>query len=466
MVHHKKNSNTVYKHEDKFYMRTSPVLSWRLDPDESLSDWTIAVVSSPDLEEKGPKQVDVHDDGNEEYCATRRTSKQPRGGDLSSSSAVNELPLTKIYFVHRTQLAVGPRKSEFFYNLFKREQSKSQVQHQQSRGDCESTDSTSPDKPRTNYTKIELIPAAASCFPLMLDYLYSKDGTPLAIKTESAVALRQLASTFGIRSMFKETTTFIKDDLKPETATTYLLEAKKFKNKKLQVSAMEIIASSFLTIKFSSLVRLSTDILTQVIQSGNLKVGDEARFSSRIAAYCRCREDELNLGILNGYTNRSILSNVDDSESIYFLHLLFDLKEKEGNTKNIESMNLFQLCMLKVPKVLGSLHIPRLIKASSGGGIRKQKKDLELYNDLPAEIKVQLLERSFETSQAPTPEKYAKHQPDIDRRAQKQVDKLQKEVDDLKLSYDKKVHYYQRMLEAKVEELKRISDCSDDLRTH
>ena len=464
MLHHSDNylqfQSQKNRYGDRIYSRSSPVLSWRLDPEDSLSDWTISVVSSPDLEETDAKYLDRYDTSAErDVRSTRRSSHEK-----STLNHNLNLSLTKVYFVHRAQLAVGPRKSEFFFNLFRKEKSKPIF-------DSDSSESSIARS--KNYTKIELIPQAASCFPIMLDYLYSTEGTPLAITTESAVALRRLASSFGMRAMFKETTEFIKKDLTPNTATTYLLDAKRFKNHKLKDSAMEIIAYNFLSIQFSSLVRIPTDLMKEIIQSGKFEVEDEAKFSCRVAAYCRCREDEINVGILNCYTNASIISTVDDSEALYFLHFLFVLREKEYNTTNIESMNLYQLCMLKVPKVLGNLHISKSLSSDSfdKATVRKQKHDLELYNNLPAETKVQLLERSFESSQAPAPEIFIKssHAPPfngIDRKAKKQVDLLQKQVNQLKLSYEKKVTYYQRMLEAKVEELRRFSDDGDDDETN
>ncbi len=413
-----------------------------MDPEESLSDWTISVVSSPDLEEKDFQYLNRNGNSN------RRDEGFTRSG---KSIAKDDLSLTKIYFVHRAQLAVGPRKSEFFSNLFRREKSKAQVDEPGSEAS-------------RNYTKIELIPSAASCFPIMLDYMYSNDSEPLGITTDSAVALRRLASTFGMRSMFKETTQFIQDDLTPETAPTYLLDAKKFKNRKLKDSSIHIIASNFLTIKFSSLVQVPLDLMEEIIQSEHLHKEDDEKFSVRIAAYCRCREDELDLGVLISLTNESIFSTVDETESLYFLHLLFECKAKDRNAK-IESTNLYHLCMWKIPKVIANLHVSKSSSSESidKSTIRKQKKDLEYYHSFPAEIKVQLLENTFSISQSPVAEINVKqcYSSNIDRKATKQVDMLKNEVHQLQRSYEKKVNYYQRMLDAKVEELKQYSECKD-----
>ena len=90
---------------------TKLVASWRLDPDESLSDWTI--------------EIQVH--------------------------GVNR----DTYHVHKHCLAVGPRKSEYFAKLFA-----------QGGRFSEAKDRTS---------RIELETQAADAFPELLDYMYFPD---------------------------------------------------------------------------------------------------------------------------------------------------------------------------------------------------------------------------------------------------------------------------------------------------
>lgn len=430
------------ENESFLYTRSPAVLSWRLDPDESLSDWTVKVRSSPDLEGSPTKYFHRY----QTYCNKRSEVQQmypPSRGDISS---------TKMYFVHRAQLAVGPRRSEFFVNVF---QTMKYPNMQQKRDDSDSGRGISS---KNKSTRIELIPAAASCFPIMLDYIYSGE---LAINTDSAVALRRLAASFGVRDMFRETTQFIQRDLTPNTATKYLLEAEKFKNHKIQSTAMNIIASNFLSIKLTALVCIPPELMKDIIQSAKLFVNDEIKFSTRIASYCRCVEDELTLTLLESFTSSKILSTIDYTESLYFLHLLFILKARDDSDPNLETMNLYQHCLVQVPKVLKSLLSTKLLTDDTAykTALRKQKHDLELYNSLPACIKVHLLECSFESTKVPSAEIYCKAIPSLkENKAKKEVFKLQDEVKMLKVSYDKKVNYFQRLLDAKTNELKRFSE--------
>mmetsp|Transcript_5669 Transcript_5669/g.6965 ORF Transcript_5669/g.6965 Transcript_5669/m.6965 type:complete len:221 (+) Transcript_5669:2-664(+) len=191
-----------------------------------------------------------------------------------------------------------------------------------------------------------------------------------------------------------------------------------------------------------------------------MKVDDGVKYSLRIASYCRCREDELTMKIIESFTNGTMMSTIDEAESLYFLHLLYQLKDVES-IPEIESMNLYQICLIQVPRVLKNiLHAsdPTKMNELTKSAFRKQKNDLELYNSLPAEVKVHLLERSFESS-SPSPEVYRNVASTTinDRKAKQEMFKLRDEVKLLKTSYDKKVQYYQRMLDAKVEELKKYA---------
>jgi len=112
------------------------VALWRKDPKESFSDWTIQICLEDDLESK----------------------------------------VTKEYHVHRSELAHGERKCEYFSKLFQNEFAESQ----------------------TNTTLLKLPKLAADVFGLFLDHIYGTNHhTDSAIDTESAVPLLYLADRFG-----------------------------------------------------------------------------------------------------------------------------------------------------------------------------------------------------------------------------------------------------------------------------
>eukprot|EP00521_Asterionellopsis_glacialis_P012627 CAMPEP_0195303232 /NCGR_PEP_ID=MMETSP0707-20130614/32451_1 /TAXON_ID=33640 /ORGANISM="Asterionellopsis glacialis, Strain CCMP134" /LENGTH=231 /DNA_ID=CAMNT_0040366719 /DNA_START=72 /DNA_END=763 /DNA_ORIENTATION=+ len=179
------------------YTSSAPMLTWRLDPDESLSDWTLTVISNNELDQSNESK-DTNESRSDEPDKTGLEEPLVRTLEQSPKSM---FPSRK-YFVHRTQLGVGPRRSEYFSNLFK----KKRMSMSES---SETTESTSKHKG----TRIELRPSAANAFPIMLDFIYSPVGSPVEATTETAVALRHLATCFGIRELFDSITTFIKNDL-------------------------------------------------------------------------------------------------------------------------------------------------------------------------------------------------------------------------------------------------------------
>ena len=407
------------KHESFLYMQAPPTLSWRLDPQDSLSDWTLRVSSSDQ------NKIDKQSHTDRDYDTTR------------SRSHLNLL--TKTFFVHKTVLGVGPRRSEFFVNLFKNKT-----------GD-------SRDDVNKNVTKIVLLPSAVAVFPVMLDYLYAAPGSPVEITTETAVALRHLASSFGIKEMFNETTSFIKTDMNVDTAVTYLCEGKKFKNEKIVENASRIIASKFKEVKLTHLSILSPTELLPIIASPHLRINCSDSFSSRIGAYCRCREDDLTLSLLESFTHPTKMPMIAEPESLYFLHLYLYL----GGMKDSRPESLYTRCLVQAPKLLKQLRSRKT--ETNGSTNRLNKASLDLYNELPDRIKVQILE-SMEVEEA-IPSERVEEEPKIDikrsnsiEKQKKKVVELQNEMEKVKMTYEKKLDYLLSRLEKKEEELKQVVD--------
>lgn len=158
-------------------------LSWRLTPEESLSDWRIVLQLLED---------DIED----------------------------AAPFIKIYDVHKNILGVGPRRSEYFSRVFRNKMV------------IEATKSTS---------YIQLQDSAASAFPEMLDFMYKRNDATAEINatSENAVALRHLAQYFGIPALFLSINKFIKSDLQVWNATIYLAEAELYRDEKIVSAALK-----------------------------------------------------------------------------------------------------------------------------------------------------------------------------------------------------------------------------------
>lgn len=166
-------------------------LTWRLDKDESYSDWTIEIIASSDDEDA--------DDG--------------------TTSA--------FYHVHKTTLATGRRKSEYFDSIFSSEVGRFQ----------ESESSTS---------RISLAPDMAATFPEFLDYLYAPFyEASCVLNTDNALQLRSLASYFIVQSLTDATRDFIIDDMTNlDRMGKYLKAALERKEEELIGHAVQICASS------------------------------------------------------------------------------------------------------------------------------------------------------------------------------------------------------------------------------
>lgn len=448
-----KSRSKSARREKFLYMRGTPALSWRLDPDDSLSDWTLRIVSSSE----NPKD----DLGLNRFAqSTSRSTTCTRSPAVSASSLHNPI---KTYFVHRTVLGVGPRSSEYFAQLFKKgiaDNDHTDHTAEDSRDDdCTCSSSRNRSSVSKNVTKIELLPSAASCFPVMLDYLYAPPGTPLAICSTNAVALRHLSSSFGIKSLFNETTSFIKKDLTPETAPFYLVDARKFKNSKVSSTAIKTIAANFKGVKLTALSSLPSQYLIDIVQSGHLKIDDVDRFSSKLAAYCRCRGDEITLDILEALTAPELMPTIAEEESLYFLQLVLSL----GGSEEKDAKGLFTRCLEQAPKLLKKVRVRNGSFDPDTSGInrvayRQIANCNDIYNKLPDRIKVQLLERSPTTNEQdpPPPTEKKSTLSNVsrnERKVKKQVMKMRNEMEEMKAIHEKKVEYLKQKLGRKDEEL-------------
>ena len=149
-------------------------LTWRMPPEDSLSDWMIEIVES------------------------------------NAFSTSTTLPISYNYHVHRNILAVGSKRSQYFVGLFQ----KNKANYSES---------------ETSTSRIELDELSASAFPAMLDYMYSRNDE-LDISCQNAAALYNLSQYFVIESLQRETRKFWQDEMEVDEFGTYYEQAAKFGN--------------------------------------------------------------------------------------------------------------------------------------------------------------------------------------------------------------------------------------------
>jgi BTB/POZ domain len=170
-------------------------LSWRMNPNKSMSDWTIEI------------QTVVSDDHH---------------------VAKNPTTTTTVYHVHKSVLAVGPRRSQYFVKLFRA-----------TTADTTSSN-TNTTVAATTTTRIEMEELTAMAFPIVLDYMYGtsssttstkSDGVQhqswetIPIATHNATALHVLAQQLDMKQLRTIVRTFWMQDLSMDTIAIYYQHA-------------------------------------------------------------------------------------------------------------------------------------------------------------------------------------------------------------------------------------------------
>lgn len=257
-------------------------LTWRLDPEESLSDWTIVVRVGTD------------------------------GGTEKES--------TTSYHVHRNILAIGPRKSQYFTALFR---TKHVVES------------------RTNTSDITLEPSAAASFPLFLDFLYSPK---VKMTTDSAVSLRYLAQYFDCRSLLSEVTAFIRDDLTVKTAPIYLAEAAVYRDERLLSAALNVCAENLECIYVGLLAALPVGLLRMAICHPRLKCSSKW-LSKVIGQFCRNHPESVTRDFLLDVTSKERMPEIMAEEALFLLKLCAKHGHETSDTSDEDLACLRKRCI-------------------------------------------------------------------------------------------------------------------------
>jgi hypothetical protein len=230
------------------------VLSWRLDPGESLSDWTLEIISKP-------------------------------GGDTKVDT----------YHCHKNILAVGPRRSDYFAHLLQNGDRFAEGQ--------------------SNTSRIELEAPAAEAFPVLLDFMYNQNKS-LAANSENAAALHYLGQYFGIRRLRWEARQFWTSDLTILNCGTYYDHARMFQDDKLLASISEMCAKYIMEIPpNSSLIKVTNSEFWLGVLHHETRTRDAAvsrHMSKLIVEFCRRQTSEtLDAEAFLALTDAEVLPEID-----------------------------------------------------------------------------------------------------------------------------------------------------------
>jgi hypothetical protein len=308
-------------------------LTWRGDPSETMSDWTIVIVTE-------------------------------------------ELQ-TITFHVHKSVLCYGPRQSRYIARLILNQQSSSSSQKKNKHRS-------------TRTTKVELDQRDADNVPILLDFIYalgsynSCSGTVATLSTSAStltstslftapsednclsleeithhnsVSLRHLARTFEIDSLMLAVNRFIQKDLNLKSGPKYLMEAAEYKDERLLESAQRLCTDNFEQLDIKNLVKLPAHIFRSLIMSlENYEEDDDklSQFMSEVV--CRYLEKYPNLlsaELLLELTDSLLMPCLASEAAIGFTALIKKLDVNETELHWTELVELSRRCAKAVVQEYG-----------------------------------------------------------------------------------------------------------------
>lgn len=269
---------------------------WRMDPQASLSDWTIEITVN---------------EGNE----------------------LDEPAPSTTYHVHKQSLAVGPYKSEYFSRLF-----------QDNGRFAESNECTS---------KISLHPLQAECFDALLDYLYIGK---LNITTQTATALYTMATYFDIQRLRWEAKRFCQKDISENGGTAWYLyyeHSGYLNDDKILTAATNAFCTNFMTLDAST-SRLVTNLFEPKIWIAMLQKRPEhasseenfsLRMSEMIAAFTQNHNDKIEPEIFHQLTRKELLPYIHHGAAMDLIDSERRIVGHEQQQKQDELSELQKRCI-------------------------------------------------------------------------------------------------------------------------
>ena len=413
----------------KTMSRRTDILTWRMDPSQSLSDFELTVIGIDDkmatkkyfddkkkMKKKQSKRKDKwmveglyldmsqsdedeSDDDEGRHNSNIKDNRHLAFGpehqshnvqvhtSLSGSKSSN-YPVVKKYHLHKVNLAVGMRSCDYFARLF------------QKKNDSISSHS------------IEIPISCLPAIPHMLDYVYNPDPTtPVCATTLTAIPLRYLGTLLGCRSLFESATRFLHEDLQPKTAIEYLQQAELYKQTKLAGVCTRICAESFDQLKITWFASLSPHLMKKILHSKYFtRSMDSLALSSKIASYCRCQAHKIiDRGTLLALTNEMIIPVICPEEALFFIQMMIrlgmDIMEDPNTTRDDQYLSskersLYERCINAAPTVVTGV-IDSLTQCNGEVNRRASRQAQSACGDyarLPPQIKVDLLEYALASS--------------------------------------------------------------------
>ena len=261
-------------------------LSWRLDPVESHSDWTIVI--------------------------------QHQGTETRDT-----------YHTHKNILAVGPCKSDYFASLFR---------------------STHLAESQDNTSHIILEEAAAHAMPIMLDFIYDIPRHKLDISTRHVVALRYLSKYFGIRILYRKVMEFHKNDMTLDNISTYIQDAAVFHDESiLKLAATKCLDNLQQLADETLLQQMNPSFFLRILSNPEVDTCSvSCQMSTLLVEYCQIHKEELTRELFEALTDRKYIPQIDREAAVALLELEVAICGGESEETTSPSSSCLQKRCIKV----------------------------------------------------------------------------------------------------------------------
>mmetsp|Transcript_16222 Transcript_16222/g.29298 ORF Transcript_16222/g.29298 Transcript_16222/m.29298 type:complete len:543 (-) Transcript_16222:72-1700(-) len=346
---------------DEYSDKEEP-LTWSLDEPSQFCDWTIEVTRV--------YQKQSHSRYGREHKGREINRADSKGREINRAESK---PLVQHYHVHKAILSVGPRRSEYFAALFK----------QNYLSEFE-----------TNTSQITLEDSAATSFSSILDYIYNDKKVKFTSK--NATAIRHLAHYFGVRSLWKCASAYIRGDFSLETAATYLTESILYHDEKLEQASINILAERIEEINRRTLTKLPPSSFERIVSSPKLKCRSK-KLSDIVLKYCQTQGGAVDMSLLMKCTRCEVMPSVSRKSALPLLKVAVAEEEKAGvnlsDTNNVLRARCMEACVEEWKETLAK---PLLALESQDQNISRILGACSIeHRDLPLSIQVELLEKSL-----------------------------------------------------------------------
>mmetsp|Transcript_19619 Transcript_19619/g.48254 ORF Transcript_19619/g.48254 Transcript_19619/m.48254 type:complete len:444 (-) Transcript_19619:58-1389(-) len=288
--------------DDDVSKTDAPALSWRGDPLQTHSDWTIVVVTS---------EFD-----------------------------------SRTYHVHKSILSVGPRSSKYFANLFL-EQGHHYNQSQTTRIELDEQDADS----------------FPLFLDFMYNIQPDNDDDSLSLivgedfTTSNAVSLRHLARVFDCEGLMLGVNKFIQKDLSLKTGPVYLTQAFLYQDERLVESAKRLCIDNFKHIDKRSIVKLPLPLFRSIIHSvterfqiSGIAYNDEDsselsfQVSDVVCQFFERNPEHVSIDLLLELTSEGIMPQIASEPAIGFTALARELDSSKIEANSEQWKGVVTLC--------------------------------------------------------------------------------------------------------------------------